>query len=402
MGSKSSTRNYDMAKKFLSIREVVEPIIGGFWGETVESGSGNSRIVRNGDILESGTIGPKVPERRLSEKEIKKAKLKKDDVLITMSGNVGRVARVSEETYSDGNPFVASNFVRILRARKNILPAYLFFFLRSVQFQAELRKYTRGVAMQNLSTKAFDQKLIPDISLEEQKKIVELLEKAEILKKKRIESDEKMTIVVPALFNKMFGDIRTNNKKWPIARFGDIGESRLGKMLDAKKQTGKNKKLYIKNTNVKWGYFDLSNLPEMDFTEKEQKEFRLKSGDLLICEGGEIGRAAIWRDEIQECYFQKALHRVRIDPEKATPEYIAVLLKTMADNEGFRELIGIATIPHLTGVQLASIKLPLPPIELQHEFSEKLKNLQTITKTQKESANNIRFLFSSILSTLTK
>ena len=82
-------------------------------------------------------------------------------------------------------------------------------------------------------------------------------------------------------------------------------------MLDAKQQTGKYSYPYLANFNVQWFNFNVDNLNQMDFNEAEQKEFELRDGDLLVCEGGEIGRCAVWHNEIQPCFFQKALHRVR-------------------------------------------------------------------------------------------
>lgn len=300
--------------------------------------------------------------------------------------------------------FSTSTDVFILCPRNNKISAeYVYFYL--LKNICLLERGFKGAGLKHISseyvkklpvTLPIDNKGNPD--LKEQGRIIALLREVDGLKKKRAMADKKMTETIPALFNMMFGDLKSNDKKWSIVRFGEIGTARLGKMLDAKKQTGKNKLPYIKNTNVKWGYFDLHNLPEMDFSESEQEQLRLRFGDLLICEGGEIGRAAIWRDGIHECYFQKALHRVRLDPEKATPEFVVSLLSRIAENDGFREYIGTATIAHLTGVELASLKIPLPPITLQKEFTQKVKTIEDISKVQKESHIKIEQLTSSVMS----
>ena len=113
--------------------------------------------------------------------------------------------------------------------------------------------------------------------------------------------------------------------KWSLIPFDDVAPSRLGKMLDGKKQTGKHARPYLRNENVQWGRFDLTDVSTMDFDEGDREEFALTPGDLIICEGGEPGRCAIWRGEIKECYFQKALHRARPVPSKAIPEYLLYL-----------------------------------------------------------------------------
>ena len=88
-------------------------------------------------------------------------------------------------------------------------------------------------------------------------------------------------------------------------------------MLDKKKIVGNNLKPYLRNSNVLWFGFKLDDLLEMDFDDKDKIEFSLKRGDVLMCEGGEIGRCAIWKNELKECYFQKAIHRIRLNNQIA-------------------------------------------------------------------------------------
>ena len=104
------------------------------------------------------------------------------------------------------------------------------------------------------------------------------------------------------------GDIPAHWNIPPVyARF----EVQLGKMLDEKKIKGNHLAPYLRNIDVQWGAINVSNLPEMDFDEEDRVRYSLKPGDILICEGGEIGRSAIWNGELDECYYQKALHRLR-------------------------------------------------------------------------------------------
>ena len=97
---------------------------------------------------------------------------------------------------------------------------------------------------------------------------------------------------------------------WSVSPVGAEFSIQLGKMLDAAKNTGVSKP-YIGNRSVLWGRIDLADIDTVPMTSADLQRFRLRSGDLLVCEGGEIGRAAIGDEPIRECYYQKALHRLR-------------------------------------------------------------------------------------------
>jgi len=93
-------------------------------------------------------------------------------------------------------------------------------------------------------------------------------------------------------------------------RLADAFETQLGKMLSQKAHIGNDPKPYLRNKNVQWGRIEIKDILKMDFNAREREKFRVRSGDLLVCEGGEPGRAAVWQGEMAECYYQKALHRL--------------------------------------------------------------------------------------------
>jgi type I restriction enzyme S subunit len=234
-------------------------------------------------------------------------------------------------------------------------------------------------------------------TLDEQKVIVTKLKSVDKARRIRQTSISLINNYLRSLFIEMFGDPIINTKGWPTMKFGEVCDTRLGKMLDAKQQTGKNKRPYLRNANVKWGRFDLSEVFEMDFDAEDRQEFRLLNGDILICEGGEVGRAAIWNDEMPECYFQKALHRARPKKELATSIYIRHLLEMLAFGAALAEHTSQATIAHLTGIKLKGMKIPLPPISLQNEFQIKCKQQELLTGALHKSDKELNQLFESFL-----
>ena len=107
---------------------------------------------------------------------------------------------------------------------------------------------------------------------------------------------------------------------WEVAPVYARYEVALGKMLDAKRVTGQCSGPYLRNVDVQWDRVNTEGLPEMDFAPWERDRYSVRPGDLLVCEGGEVDRTAIWRGEIGECFYQKALHRVR---PRAEPDAVA-------------------------------------------------------------------------------
>lgn len=194
----------------------------------------------------------------------------------------------------------------------------------------------------------------------------------------------------------MFGDPVTNSMGWEVKKIGEVCDSHLGKMLDAKQQTGKHLRPYMRNADVLWNRFWLDDVAEMDFDEKDRKKYLLHYGDLLICEGGEVGRTAIWRNELSECYFQKALHRAKVNPELAFPEYILFFMWFMAKNQGLRDHTTSVTIAHLTGVKLKRIPIPLPPLELQKRFVQRFEKIKETREKLSQSETKLNALFGSL------
>ena len=108
--------------------------------------------------------------------------------------------------------------------------------------------------------------------------------------------------------------------KWETRKLEAVADFCLGKMLDQKKNRGELLP-YLANVNVRWGEFDLDDLREMRFEQHEHERYGLKYGDIVMCEGGEPGRCAIWKDQFPGMMIQKALHRIR-PREGLRPEFL--------------------------------------------------------------------------------
>jgi type I restriction enzyme, S subunit len=155
---------------------------------------------------------------------------------------------------------------------------------------------------------------------------------------------------------------------WERKSLNDLAEFRLGKMLDARKNRGEQKP-YLANINVRWGEVDLGDLREMRFEQHEIDKYGLRYGDIVMCEGGEPGRCAIWKDQAPGMMLQKAIHRIRtVESFDHRFLYYSLYYKGMSG-----QLAGLftgATIKHLPREKLTRVELDVPPSSLINLFLE--------------------------------
>ncbi len=187
---------------------------------------------------------------------------------------------------------------------------------------------------------------------------------------------------------------------WASTTLGKIAETQLGKMLSAKARTGNSGRAYLRNKNVQWGRVDLDDVFHMDFSDAEFEKFRLREGDLLVCEGGEVGRAAIWRGQLPECAYQKALHRVR--PRGGVqPEFLLYLFMHYSHARRFDEYVTGSTIKHLPQEDVRLLPVPLPPLAEQRRIvaaiEEQLSRLDAASAATDSARRRIRVFRSRVL-----
>ena len=163
---------------------------------------------------------------------------------------------------------------------------------------------------------------------------------------------------------------------WKWVKFGEIADLCLGKMLDKAKNQG-NLHPYLRNVNVRWGFFDFEDILKMRFKDDEEERYSVKYGDLVVCEGGEPGRCAVWTDVSQTFRIQKALHRVRFIGD-VDSFYAYRVFEYYASNGYFAKRFTGETIKHLPGEVLKNIAFPLPPIAEQKRIVVRINELLAI------------------------
>ena len=169
---------------------------------------------------------------------------------------------------------------------------------------------------------------------------------------------------------------------WCVSTVGAEFRIQLGKMLDAAKNAGILKP-YIGNRSVQWGRIDLDGIATVSMSMSDLQRFRLRRGDLLVCEGGEIGRAGIWNDLIPECYYQKAIHRLR--PVKTYNVYLMMCLLQLWTSNGYlSNYVTQTSIAHLPKDKLETVPLPVPPSTEQRAIAEALSDVDELLSALEE------------------
>lgn len=329
----------------------------------------------------------------ISDEAVKNSGIKQipaNTIIMSFKLSIGKTAITTEPMYSN------EAIMAFLPNGKYEVDNDFFYHLFSNKNWSEgSNKAVKGVT---LNKATLTEVKIPLPPLDEQKQIADVLDKCADIIAKRKQQLSALDELIKSRFVEMFGDVIENDKGWPQYIFEDITESRLGKMLDAKQQKGNCKFPYLANFNVQWFRFELKNLNEMDFDKEDQVEFELKDGDLLVCEGGEIGRCAVWHNELQPCFFQKALHRVRCNKDVLRPEYLAWWFKYNCEYGGFSAIEGAkATISHLPGAKLKKLIVTVPAKQCQDEFVNFVAQIDKTKEIIQKSLEKTQLLFDSLM-----
>ncbi|CCG09533.1 Type I restriction-modification system, S subunit [Pararhodospirillum photometricum DSM 122] len=227
--------------------------------------------------------------------------------------------------------------------------------------------------------------------LDEQRRIVDILNHAASIRRLREEARAKAREIIPALFVEMFGDPATNPKGWPETNVGEVADVQGGLQLTKKRDALLLEMPYLRVANVHRNLLVLDEIKTIRVTEVEKERVKLHGGDLLIVEGHgnpeEIGRVAVWDGSIPECLHQNHLIRARCREGISLPKFLSAFLNSQT---GRQQLLRQGkTTSGLNTISTSNVKracILLPPIALQQEFAERVAEVEGILSLNDRAA----------------
>jgi len=339
-------------------------------------------------ILNSPILGKNAPSRA-------RQKVKIDDVLIsTVRPNLNAVTLIPKDL---DNQICSTGFC-ILRTNKKVLPKFLFYYTRTNYFVDNLIMRCRGASYPAVTNKdVFSVKIsFPNLSV--QQKIVDILEKAEKLKKWRIHADKLADMYLKSVFKQMFLD--QNFKECILRDFTKLISSGSTPKGGRDVYLEDGSILFIRSQNVlmnKFSEHDALYLPLE--IHKRMKRTWVKNKDVLLnITGASIGRTTIYEGEDDKANVNQHVCIIRLKNLKTfNPYYLNSYLSSLPMQEYIIRMNAGATRQALNFSQIGKFKIPIPPIEIQNQFAEIFRKVEILKTQQKESKVQIDNLFDNLM-----
>ena len=380
--------------KISRLRYLHQIMFGGLWGSDPTDSENIVFVIRVSEFDYTRLKISKVTTaRKLIIDSTSPKLIRKGDLILEKSGGgdrtpVGRLVMVTDEPIE---PTVNSNFTNLIRTSPNKTNprflTYLYYVGYIVGITGRNLKQTTGI--QNLDTKNLLGELVAVPPIQEQLQISQYLDKKtsqidslieKIERKIELLNEQRTTLISQCVTKGLdpnaemkdsgvewIGNIPSHWKEKKVKHSCDVT---LGKMLTPQNKGDMKKKPYLRSQNVQNGYFDLNDVKEMWFSDSELVNLELRYDDLLISEGGQVGRSALWDESIVPCYFQNSLNRIR--SESVNTKFLSYLFELYFSKGYFDSVVDRVSIPHLTKEKLSEIKLVEPPLHEQALISKLL------------------------------
>ena len=316
-----------------------------------------------------------------------------DTLIATSSGSlsvVGKSAPVRNDWIGAHGAFMA-----VLRPQVGIQPAYLSYFLQSDRVRKLWRNASAGTNINNLKRNDLLSTEVPVCPVGEQGQIVAAIEehfsRLDAIESAVADAHRRLDALRNSIMDRAFYD---DTKAVRTAEIGDLAEVSGGIQKQPKRRPDKNRYPFLRVANVGRGQLNLAEVHEIELFEGEIDRFRLKQGDLLVVEGNgsvkQIGRAALWSAEIDDCVHQNHLIRVRPGDE-LLPEYLELCWNAPRTAQQVRAVASSTSgLYTLSTSKVKSIPIPVVPLSVQEEVVDVLEQrLRSIESACSEAADAV-------------
>jgi type I restriction enzyme S subunit len=291
----------------------------------------------------------------------------------------------------------------VLRAKENVLPEWLFYFVRQPAFRREAKRNFTGTAgQQRVPTTFLASATLPVPPISEQRRIVDLLSRAEGIVRLRREAEKKAAELIPALFLDMFGDPATNPKGWPVAYLSEIiCDGPQNGLYKHASHYGEGTPILRIDAFYDGRVIDLNSLKRLRVTPEEQAKFRLFSRNIVINRVNSpeyLGKSAIIPALNEDMVFESNMMRFATDEARAIPEYVIDVLQTAhAKSHFFSNAKHAINQSSINQQDVKSLCVPLPPVDLQWAFAAKKADIFSIQSQQSTAIAKAQTAFDALL-----
>jgi len=306
-------------------------------------------------------------------RELEACAVRPGDVLLSLVGTAGRLLEVP----ANAPPGIINpRLIRFSFDNSRVNPTFFRLLLESGHVQSLLERQAQGGTMGVLNAGVLRPFCIQLPPITEQRAIAAALSDVGALLEGLMRLIAKKRDLKQAAMEQLLtGQTRLPgfHGEWETSTVGREFDVALGKMLDVEKNAGISKP-YLGNRDVQWGRIKIDELRTVRMTPPELERYRLLKGDLLVCEGGEVGRAAIWNAPLDECYYQKALHRLR-SRRGMSAHFMAATLELWARRGILEDYVTQTSIAHLPRERFVAMPILVPEIAEQAAIAAVLSDM---------------------------
>ena len=323
-------------------------------------------------------------------------------ILYSIYASLGKIA------YS--NKILATNQA-ILGIQSNELLFYKFLFYYLQNTTNHIISFSNTTTQNNISLFIVANHKIPLPPLQEQKEIAEFLDKKcekiqnYINKKQKLITllqEKKQALINEVVTKGLNPNIEFKNSgiaylgliphHWEVKKLKYVGKVVLGKMLCNEHQKGYSHCYYLKSKNLQWLNVEVSQIEKMWFSEYEKSLYRIKKDDLLVSEGGEVGKTCIWNNELAECYIQNSVHKITLNKFN-NAKFFLYLFFTYGKLGVFDSVVSRVSIAHLVLEKLVNVDMVVPPLQEQKQIANFLdKKCEKINSAIEKTKRQIKLI----------